>query len=69
MASHYRAASDMGVKWANSKNRYCNVEIDDYFPGAGDRRAFMDFLRAGKSKLTEDCLWGKIETWLSHKLS
>ncbi|VVM89577.1 hypothetical protein [Pseudomonas fluorescens] len=65
MADHYRAASDMVIKWTLSEARRCNVEIDEWFPSEAERQQLLAMLYLGKSKLYELGRLQKMEAWLS----
>jgi len=65
MADHYRAASDMIVRWALSEAGHCNVEVTDWFPSPEDRQGLLTFLDLGKPKLFEMGRLKKMEAWLS----
>lgn len=45
MADHYRAATDMIIRWALSESRYCNVEVE-WFPAEMDRQRLLDLLNS-----------------------
>ena len=65
MADHYRAATDMIVRWALSESEHCNVEVSEWFPSLGDRQELLMLLGSGKPKLLEMGRLQKMEAWLS----
>lgn len=65
MADHYRAASDMIVKWALSGSRHCNVEVAEWFPTKVDKQLLLATLDKGKPKLFELGMLKQVEAWLS----
>lgn len=64
MADHFRAAADMIAWWALSDSKYCNVEIDDWFPAEEDRQRFLDLLATAWPRLQELGRFEKVEHWL-----
>jgi hypothetical protein len=64
MADHYRAASDMVIKWALSDTQRCNVEIADWFPSETQRQELLAMLDLGKPALSEIGRLQKMEAWL-----
>lgn len=67
MADHYRAAADMIARWALSDSKYCNVEIDDWFPAEEDRQRFLDLLATAWPRLHELGRLEKVEYWLRYQ--
>lgn len=65
MADHYRAASDMIVKWALSGSRHCNVEVAEWFPTKVEKQLLLAILEMGKPKLFELGMLKQVEAWLS----
>lgn len=65
MADHYRAASDMIVKWALSGSRHCNVEVAEWFPSKVDKQLLLATLDKGKPELFELGMLKQVEAWLS----
>lgn len=65
MADHYRAASDMFVKWPLSESKHCNVEIGEWFPCPVDRQNFLTLLDLGRSRLPKVGRLEKLEAWLN----
>lgn len=64
IADHYRAAADMIVRWALSESQYCNVEIEDWFPGDDDKQRFVNLLLAATPRLQELGRLEKVNSWL-----
>lgn len=64
IADHYRAAADMIVRWALSESQYCNVEIEDWFPGDDDKQRFVNLLLAARPRLRELGRLEKVDSWL-----
>ena len=65
MADHYRAATDMIVKWALSDSTQCNVEVAEWFPFPEARSRLLKVLDLGKPRLSELHRLQKVEAWLS----
>ena len=65
MADHYRAASDMVIRWVLSDTLRCNVEIDEWFPSQVERQRLLEMLDLGKPKLFELGRLQKMESWMS----
>ncbi|MCK3828231.1 hypothetical protein [Pseudomonas sp. W2Aug9] len=65
MADHYRAASDMIVKWTLSDSKHSNVEMAEWFPSLEDRQMLFTLLGTGKQKLLDMGRLQKLEGWIS----
>ncbi|WP_421560352.1 hypothetical protein [Pseudomonas sivasensis] len=65
MSDHYRAASDMIVKWALSGSRHCNVEVAEWFPTKIEKQLLLATLEMGTPRLFELGMLKQVEAWLS----
>lgn len=69
VASHYRAAADIVLKWAISSAVQCSVEISDWFPRQPHVDELVALFEAGKQRLEEDYLWKRVQGWLSTQIT
>ena len=65
MADHYRAATDMIVKWALTDSTHCNVEVAEWFPSPEARSRLLKVLDLGKPQLSKLHRLQKVDAWLS----